>query len=102
MYSHREGHHWFEALIEGGDVAAPLRARALYAFASLSFYRGDLSRATALAQESLFLFKELGDEHNMVLVLHGLGHVALAHHHPADVLDLLVETLPLFKNMVAR
>jgi ATP/maltotriose-dependent transcriptional regulator MalT len=89
-------------LIEGGDVAAPLRARALYAFASLSFYRGDLSRATALAQESLSLFRELDDERNMVLVLHGLGHVALAQHRPADVLDLTAETLPLVRKMEDR
>lgn len=102
MYSHREGHHWFEALVEGSDVAAPLRARALYAFASLSFYRGDLSRATALAKESLALFRELGDERNMVLVLHGLGHVALARHRPADVLDLTAETLPLVRKMEDR
>lgn len=102
MYSHREGHHWFEALIEGSNVAAPLRAKALYAFASLSFYRGDLNRATALAQESLSLFRELGDERNMVLVLHGLGHVALAQRRPADVLDLTAETLPLVRKMEDR
>lgn len=102
MYSYREGHHWFEALVKGSDVAAPLRARALYAFASLSFYRGDLSRATALAQESLSLFRELGDERSMVLVLHGLGHIALAQHRPADVLDLTAETLPLVKKMEDR
>jgi predicted ATPase/DNA-binding CsgD family transcriptional regulator len=104
MHSHmREGHHWFETLIEErSDVSPALRAKALYAFASLSFYCGDLDRATVLGEESLTLFRELGDEGNIVLVLHGLGHVALAQGRNADVLHLTEETLPLVRKVGDR
>jgi predicted ATPase/DNA-binding CsgD family transcriptional regulator len=104
MHSHmREGHHWFAVLLGGrSDVSPALRAKALYAFASLAYYEGDQSRATALGAESLRLFRAIGDEDNIVLLLHGLAHVALAQGRPADVLPLTAETLPLVRKLGNR
>ena len=50
-----------QALAEGGEVAASVRAKALVAAANLAASQNDYDRTETLCQESLALFQELGD-----------------------------------------
>src|SRR5437764_616929 len=68
-YAHE---HWNEgwnvlerALDRSEGVAAPLRARALWAAGSLAASLGHVERGEVLCQESLALFREIGDTQRM-------------------------------------
>jgi predicted ATPase/DNA-binding SARP family transcriptional activator len=52
------------------------RAKALYAAGYLAHKLGDLAGAHALQEESLAIWRELGDQRGMVLPLHALGRLA--------------------------
>jgi non-specific serine/threonine protein kinase len=80
-YAHsylREGRQVLEALLardlEGADPA--LRARALYGASVLANEQLDLASTTALAEESLALYRRLDDERGMASALNILGTVA--------------------------
>src|SRR6266567_9314496 len=53
-------------------VAPSVRAKALLVAARLSFMQSDYDRNKALAQESLALFRELGDKRGIALALNRL------------------------------
>jgi predicted ATPase len=65
------------ALAGSADVATEVRAKALLAAARLAFAQSN-SRGEVLAQESLALFRELGDRWGIALALDRLGTVAWA------------------------
>src|SRR6266704_3022030 len=57
-----EGWSFLERALEGSEeVAVPLRAKALWAAGNLSGYLGHFERGEALCQESLALFRAIGD-----------------------------------------
>lgn len=70
----REGQHFLEqALAHRENVAAPLRAKALYMAADLAFLLDDPERTKKLSGESLQLCRELGDKVGMADALLLLG-----------------------------
>ena len=75
-----EGLAFLERALEGSARVAPsVRAKALLAAARLSFMQSDYDRGKALAEESLALFRELGDKRGIGLALNRLGVAAWRH-----------------------
>ena len=74
---------WLDVGLERG-TAAPVfvRARALQAAAYLATRIDELDRATALAEEALSLYRELGDERGIARVLVALGLAAWLQKDP--------------------
>jgi len=104
MHNHmNEGHRWLEkALADSDDVPVSIRAKALYAAGSFCFYRGENSKAAALLEESVKLYREMGDKQGMAFALNGLGHVALAQHRYAVVRQVSEENLHLARELGDR
>ncbi len=98
--------HWSEgrtflerALAASEGVAPSVRAKALYAAASLSFIQSNYERTEALSEESLALYRELGDQRGIALSLWVLGNVAWVRGVTAKARSLLEEALALFKEV---
>lgn len=99
LHAHcREGAQWLEkALARSSTVIAPVRAKALYAAASQTYYAGDNDRAAVLAEECLKLYRELGDQRGIAIAMNGLGHIALSNGDYTRARALGEESLPLLK-----
>lgn len=85
------------AVSEG--MKTPLRAQALNDAAMLVNIQGDTARASALAEESLALYRELGDQEGIALALYQLGHVAWLKGDFARAASLLEESLEISKEL---
>ncbi|MFN8514737.1 MAG: helix-turn-helix domain-containing protein [Thermomicrobiales bacterium] len=72
----REGIAWIERGLAAPAVPAPLRARALALAGWLARNAGDLPMATALLEESLTLYRQLGDLAGLTDALDSLGDAA--------------------------
>lgn len=93
-----EGHQWLEkALAHHSECAASVRAKALYAAASHAYYAGNNSRAAVLGEECLDLYRKLGDQRGIAIMLNGLGHIALSNGDYDRAQALGEESLPLLK-----
>jgi len=94
-----EGRNFLErALVSSDGLEASIRARALYAAARLNQVQGHFDRAEALCEESLALYRELGDTVGIALALHlqadiawGRGNLALARSEAEESLALFRE-----------
>jgi predicted ATPase len=64
--------------LPGAAPRTNLRARALYAGASLVFMQSDFKRCRVLYEESLEIYRELGDKPGVLSLLNALG--VLEHH----------------------
>jgi len=72
-----ECRRWLEvALAASGEATKPVRAKALNLAGILAFAQGDYERARPLFEDSLALFRELGDTWGVALDLGDLGLVA--------------------------
>jgi predicted ATPase/DNA-binding CsgD family transcriptional regulator len=75
-----EGSVWFERILARNPAASlsvkAARAKALCGAGFLASWKRDLEGATAFSQESLALFRELGDEGGMGVALYNLAVVA--------------------------
>jgi len=77
-----EGQHWLEEGLARADGTAPeIRATALHALGMLVEQHSQIERATRLLDESLALFRELGDSLGSLRVLNTLGGVASRQGH---------------------
>lgn len=78
MHGFGEGGRWLEAALERGSGGPPhVRARALSGLGWITTFQGDYGRAVALLEESVALFKELGDRAGAAISLMHLGYAAL-------------------------
>src|SRR6266699_2645143 len=96
-YAHE---HWNEgwnvlerALDRSQGAPVPLRARALWAAGSLAASLGHVERGEVLCQESLALFREIGDTLGMGDATFHLAHVAFARWDLATARSLFEESL---------
>ena len=97
-----EGRIWLQRFLETVPSAAALdRARALNGAGFLNWMWGDFPQAKTLLNESLLLFKELGDQHGTAWVLNHLAHVALAENERDQAHGFVVESLELFRKLGA-
>jgi predicted ATPase/class 3 adenylate cyclase len=80
LHSHlSEGLRWLDATLDAAAAAPPaLRARALLRMGTLALAFEHTAQATPLLEESLSLFRQLGDQQSVAAALGELGHLALA------------------------
>ena len=72
-----EGWSFLERALEGSEeIAAPVRAKALWSAGNLAGWLNRYERAEALCQESLALFQAIGDTKGMGTALFHLALVA--------------------------
>jgi ATP/maltotriose-dependent transcriptional regulator MalT len=98
--------HWSEgrtflerALAASEGITASVRAKALYVAASLTFVQSDYKWAEALSQESLALYRELGDQRGIARSLYTLGNIAWVRGNTAAARSLSGEALTLFREV---
>ncbi len=88
------------ALALNKEVATPVRAKALFAAANLAFIQSDYDHAEELCQESLKLFRELGERPGIAFSLYLLAWVR-RDNASLDVV-LVEEALEIFKEIGYR
>jgi len=94
-----EGRRVFDGIFERTLGAQPeLRALALVHGAIFPFRRGDTQTAAALLQESLDLYRELGDEEGIARAMAELGGVAIAELDLDRAAELYGECVPMFRS----
>jgi predicted ATPase/class 3 adenylate cyclase len=95
-----EGLALLERALEGSaGVATDVRAKGLLAAARLAFIQSNYDQGELLAQESLALFRKLGDRRGIALSLDRLGMAAWRRGDFPTARVLLEEDLPLFKEV---
>jgi predicted ATPase/DNA-binding SARP family transcriptional activator len=98
---HHEGQDWLAKALassEGADLEGP-RAKALDRAGYLAFFLGDIERACALCQESVRIWRELGDQRGLAHALCDLGSAVNAGGDPARARNLLEESIALFRQI---
>ena len=103
-----EGRRWIEEFLErsAADPAeptgGPARAKALFNAGRLAFGQGDLPRAAEILEESLTLYRGIGDEDGTVLALVHLGQLLRAHGDQDRAAKLSEEGLALSRRLGDR
>ena len=96
----REGRVFLEQALAGHfEVAALVRAKALYQTAELAGQQGDVPRTNELLKECLVLCQELGDKTGMAHCLHYLGRAAWVASLYATSRVQMEEAMALFQEM---
>src|SRR5437588_853478 len=89
-----EGRLWLERLLpRSNDVSATLRARALLTYGGLVFIVGEFARGTEINEESLALYRSIGDERGAASVLNRLIYSAVVEDDLAKARTLAEESL---------
>ena len=86
-------------LARSAEVATDVRAKALLAAARLAFIQSNYNRGEALAQESLELFRKLGDRRGIALSLDRAGMAAWRRGNFPAAGVLMEEALALFQEI---
>jgi predicted ATPase/class 3 adenylate cyclase len=97
-----EGQRWLTealALAGAGDTPASLRAHALEAIGALAWHQADNARAGALLEESVALFRGLGDTAGIARSQLFLGIVAAYQGDSTRATALLEESLSFFREL---
>jgi non-specific serine/threonine protein kinase len=98
-----EGRAWLEqALAIGAGADAAWRAKALAGLGTIAWGQGDHEQAAVLHQESLVLYRQLGDTRGMAFALNNLGVQALVHGEHTRAAALFRESLPLWRQVDER
>jgi tetratricopeptide (TPR) repeat protein len=98
-----EGMRWFQALLERAvDVPQELLARALLAYGGVVFIVGEFARGTRLYEQSLAIYRALGDERGSAHVLHRLAVSAIVEKDVARARALAEESLELHRRFGSR
>jgi predicted ATPase/class 3 adenylate cyclase len=92
---HGEGSSWLErALAHDSTASTSVRAKALSAAGSLARSQGDYERASALVEESLVVFRQLGDKLGVARALVTLGNITMSMgRHLEKAESLITESL---------
>jgi predicted ATPase/class 3 adenylate cyclase/DNA-binding CsgD family transcriptional regulator len=99
----REGLDWLEKAISGSDgVQAWVHAKALYAAGELALLLSDDGRATVRGEESLLLYRELGDKRGIAASLMMLGQAASVRGDFVAAFALHEESLMLRRELADR
>ena len=98
---HNESRVWLErALKIGGGAAA--RARVLVSAGRLAWFQGEFARVNSLVEESLTLYRQLGDDAGAAFALLVLGRTAVSQGELGRGETLLAESLRLFRQQGNR
>ncbi|PLS77801.1 MAG: hypothetical protein CYG59_21895 [Chloroflexi bacterium] len=92
-----EGRRWLERGIAATDSTTPqTRAKALSAAGQMASFQSEYTTAKTFLEESLALYRELGDSEGLACALTNLGLVGvLGQQEDIPVLSLLTETMDL-------
>jgi non-specific serine/threonine protein kinase len=95
-----EGRRWLEpALKKGRPKRTAARARALYAAGGLAFLQGDQGTARAWLEESVDLWREVGDPKRLGFALIILGMVAQQENEFETALACEKESVDIFRRL---
>jgi predicted ATPase/DNA-binding CsgD family transcriptional regulator len=95
-----EGQTFLEqALAAREGVATSVRAKILRAAGRMAIYQNDYERAEVLCEESLVLFRELGDTQGIAHSLHYLGWAARERGNLTNATPLVEEALALRRKL---
>jgi predicted ATPase/class 3 adenylate cyclase/Tfp pilus assembly protein PilF len=97
-----EGGSWLAGLLarpHHSDAWSSMRAKALYGAGVLATDQGDYIRAVAFCDESLTLFRDLGDQLGMAWSLNQLAFVALNQGYDVQATVHSQESLALFRDL---
>jgi len=104
-----EGREWLEKALAvavpqashlpGTQVPPAVWAKALGGAGVLAHYQGDYRQAKLLCEESLALFRALGDKRGMAAALNGLGLIARASNNYAEAQALHEESLAILREL---
>lgn len=97
-----EGRRWLEealSVASSADVNMALRARVLYAAARLIRYQYDFARARTLCEQSVALYRALGDKEGLLTALHQLCRILDYQGDDEPVRALLPEVLALAEEL---
>jgi predicted ATPase/class 3 adenylate cyclase/DNA-binding CsgD family transcriptional regulator len=96
----REGRSFLEQTLAGSEgVTVSLRAMALSAAAGFAFVQSDYDRAEELCQESLVLYRELGNTRGIAYSLYQLGELARTIDNPITARMRTEEALALWREV---
>jgi predicted ATPase/DNA-binding SARP family transcriptional activator len=94
-----EGRRFYDGLFERTKgTSKELRAVALVHGFLFPFRQGDIALAAELLEESLGLYRELGDEEGIARAIAELGGVAIAEGNLDRAAELYEEAVPLFRS----
>jgi predicted ATPase/DNA-binding SARP family transcriptional activator len=95
----REGRRFFDGIVARSvDAPSQVRAPALAHGAVFPFRQGDNAVAAAWLEESLGLYRKLGDEEGIARAIGELGGVAIAEQDLDRATALYEEAVPLFRS----
>jgi predicted ATPase/DNA-binding CsgD family transcriptional regulator len=93
-----EGRRWLEAALAQGDTpSASARAKALFQAGDIAREQGDYERSVTFGEESLALYRRLGDKANSATALYTLGWAALSRNELERASRLAEEALALVR-----
>ncbi len=96
----REGRQFVERVLENSEgIEASVRAKALHGAGWLALMQGEYTRAEALCQESLTLYRALHNPRGVVLALYRLGSVASSRGDAPQATSLFEESLALAREV---
>jgi len=88
--------------LPGPRIDPSVRAKALMAAANLAFVQSDYAQTEVLCEESLALYRELGDHYGIAFSLYRLGNVAWVRGNIAEARSLTEAALALFREVDHR
>jgi tetratricopeptide (TPR) repeat protein len=90
-----EARVWLDALLRvvPGSSRTAIRARALNGAGVLAVQQGDYDRAQSMYEESLEIFRELGDKDRIAIAFNNLGVLALFRQELVAARDYLEQSL---------
>jgi len=102
-----EGRRWLEGALSRANQASPSAAfaRALFGAGVLAQVQGDVAAARSRLEESAALWRKLGDQRGLALVLsypEGLGWVRLYEQRVAEARSLFTEGVEIWRDLGDR
>jgi predicted ATPase/Tfp pilus assembly protein PilF len=95
---HSEGRLWMEqTVVQGGDLPAEMRARAIWALAACVYGSGDDVRLMAMSEEGVVLSRRAGDRHVEAMHLGMVGFASLQLGDLDRATRVLDEALEIFR-----
>jgi predicted ATPase len=94
---HSEARTWLQRALEQPSEATASRAKVLVGAGRLAWFQGELRRGNLLLEESLALYRELGDDAGTAFTLLVLGRIAVSQGDRKRGAPLVEESLALFR-----